>query len=65
MNSPWGMIFNLVKETNLTWDFIMWKIGWINIKMMLADAPSYKPGKTEQQAEPLESEDDFKEFLKL
>lgn len=65
MNSPWGIEFNLIKETCLTREAILWKISWINIKMMLADAPKYKPGKNEPQGDPLETEDDFKDFLKL
>jgi hypothetical protein len=65
MNSPWGMIFNLIKETNLTWDDIFWNISWVNIQMMLADAPRYVDSKDAGKNKQLEEEEDFREFLKL
>lgn len=67
MNSPWGIIFNLIKETSLTYHDILWKVSWINIQMMLDDAPRFKSGSSsgDKIGKDLESEDDFNEFLKL
>jgi len=64
MNSPWGINYSIIKETGYTWRYLLWGISWINVRMMLADAPAYRPGKAEKGKD-LEDEDDFKEFLKL
>jgi hypothetical protein len=65
MNSPWGLEWMILKETGWTRKYLLWGESWINIQMMLADAPSYKKVKTEQKGADLEDEDDFKEFLNL
>ena len=39
LNSLWGMIGMIMKELHMSWDEILYKRSWINIKMMLADAP--------------------------
>lgn len=62
MNSLWGILFNLIKETSFTRKELMWGTAWINIQIMQADAPRFKKGK---KVETLESVDDFKDFLNL
>ena len=65
MHSPWGINFNIIKEMGLSWHELLWQISWVNIRMMIADAPGYKSGKGTSKGKELESEDDFREFLKL
>ncbi|MEZ2337692.1 hypothetical protein AB6735_18745 [Mucilaginibacter sp. RCC_168] len=42
MNSPWGLYYSIIEKTGWTWHYMLWKVSWINIQMMLADAPRYK-----------------------
>lgn len=67
MNSPWGIEISILKELHWTRDYLLWKISWANVQMMLADAPSFKSGSASagKKGKDLESEDDFREFLKL
>ena len=39
LHSLWGTIITAQKETGCSWDEILYKRSWINIRMMLADAP--------------------------
>lgn len=39
LNSPWGSIWSIATATGWTVDYIMWSVAWINIRMMLTDAP--------------------------
>ncbi|MES2651266.1 MAG: hypothetical protein V4663_05970 [Bacteroidota bacterium] len=39
LNSLWGMIYMIMEKLGMSWYEIMWKRSWINIEMMLADAP--------------------------
>lgn len=32
----------VMKETGMTWQHIMWQRSWLNIQMMIADAPGLK-----------------------
>ena len=63
MNSLWGKLFNLIKETSLTWHDLLWKISWVNVSMMIADGPKY--GKPKKEIKELETLEDFGDFLKL
>jgi hypothetical protein len=62
MHSPWGSNFNIIKELGFTWHYMMWKISWINIQMMLADAPRYN-AEDKEEIKVATSIDDFKEFM--
>lgn len=42
MNSLWGLIAHIIEKTGWTWDYTINGISWINIRMMLADAPQYQ-----------------------
>lgn len=65
MNSPFGLEYSILKELNWTRDYLLWKISWVTVQMMLADAPRLKSGQAKTKGKELDSEDDFKEFLKL
>ncbi|WP_148233499.1 hypothetical protein [Pseudopedobacter saltans] len=41
MNSPFGVLFQIVKETGWTMHYILWQVSWANIMLMLADRPSF------------------------
>ncbi|MEO7212659.1 hypothetical protein [Mucilaginibacter sp.] len=62
MHSPWGKNFNIIKELGFTWHQLMWKISWINLQMMLADAPSYKT-RNKDKVKKATSFDDFADFM--
>ena len=42
MHSPWGYYGYLVKETGWTLHYILWKVSALNLRMMMADKPSFK-----------------------
>ena len=62
-HSLWGLIFSIARETGWHWNEVLWKVSWVNIRVMLADAPGYK--KQPEVKKQLETEEDFKAFLKL
>ena len=41
MNSPWGLIFQIISETGLTWHDVLWKVSKLNLMMMMADRPNF------------------------
>jgi hypothetical protein len=47
MNSPFGMLYQVVKETGWTMHYILWKVSWNTIMLMLADRPSFSKAKEE------------------
>ncbi|MDO3641977.1 hypothetical protein [Mucilaginibacter sp. L3T2-6] len=65
MNSPWGIEINILKELHWTRHYLLWRIPWPHVQLMLADAPRFKTGKTEPKGRELESLEDFEDFLKL
>jgi len=59
---------SILKEMHWTREYLLWKLRWPTIQMMVADAPSFKTGNGssgEKKGKDLESEEDFAEFLKL
>lgn len=45
LNSPWGMIWNIVTQSGWTYHNVLWGVSWVNLRMMLADAAQYESGK--------------------
>lgn len=39
LHSPWGSLWSIATQTGWTMDYILWKVSWVNIRMMLTDAP--------------------------
>ena len=39
----------ILKETGWTMHYLYWKISWINVQMMLADAPGFKKASDEDE----------------
>jgi len=42
MHSPWGVIYQIVKETGWSWHYILWKVSRANIMLMIADRSVFK-----------------------
>nr|WP_157535909.1 hypothetical protein [Mucilaginibacter sp. L294] len=36
------MIFSIAERTGWTYHYILWGTSWVNIRLMLADAPAMK-----------------------
>jgi len=45
MHSPWGTIYQIVKETGWSWHYVLWKVSRLNIMLMMADRPGFRRGK--------------------
>ena len=62
LHSPWGMLYQLRKDLHLSRWEVAWGESWINIAMMLDDAPHYVS--RSDHARPAEemSDDDLKKF---
>jgi len=41
MHSPWGLLYQIVKETGWTWHQVLWKVSRTNMLMMMADRPNF------------------------
>jgi len=39
LNSLFGMVYLIMKETHMSWNEIMWRRSWITVQWMLDDAP--------------------------
>jgi hypothetical protein len=60
MHSPWGIEFSIIKETGWTRKYLLWGDAWINIKIMLADAPYCRTKKdTVKKAETIDELEQF------
>jgi hypothetical protein len=64
MNSPFGVLYQIVKETGWTMHYILWKVGWSTIMMMLADRPGFKKGKGKEKEVKKGSSADLKNLIK-
>lgn len=58
MHSLWGMIYMVAEKTGWSWDEILYKRSWINVRMMLADAP--RLGKASKKRRKLKGLDELK-----
>lgn len=39
LNSPWGYRGELLKQFGWTYGYLLWGISWLNVQMMIKDAP--------------------------
>ncbi len=53
LNSLWGMIYQVRKEISLSRREVLWVESWVNISMMVADAPRYLGFKKEDESKSL------------
>lgn len=42
MHSPWGLTYQIMKETGLGWHDVLWKVSLANLMLMMADRPNFK-----------------------
>lgn len=64
LNSPWGRIWNIASETGWNYHYILWGVSWINIQMMLADAPRYiRKSKDKDEIKMIKDEIELAEFF--
>jgi hypothetical protein len=49
MHSPWGILGHAVRETGYTWHYLLWKISWANVMLMMADRSNFKTIKPEDR----------------
>jgi hypothetical protein len=45
MHSPWGMLFEIIKQTGWTWHYVLWKVSRANLLLMIADQAYIKTKK--------------------
>lgn len=74
MNSPWGYRGELLKQFGWTYDYLLWGISWLNVQMMIKDAPRTKEQPTDDEGRPideskierhdLKTKDDIKNYIK-
>jgi hypothetical protein len=57
------VIWSIATATGWTVDYILWKISWVNIQMMIADAPRYISGDETRRGKPIETGDDLVDFI--
>lgn len=67
LNSLWGIVYLVAEKTGWSYNEIVYKRSWINIRMMLADAPGTKYAKKGKSGRKLVmmSGDDLVKKLKL
>jgi len=53
-------VWSIANATGWTLEYLMWSVSWINLQMMIADAPGYSDKPKE-----VNSEDELKEFFKV
>lgn len=69
MSSPWGQRGVIIKEFGWTYDYLLWGIPWINVQLMLDDAPrsvDNDPDEKDQTYEKksLDTKEDIVNYLK-
>lgn len=68
MNSPWGQRGEICQHFGWTYDYLLRGIAWINVQLMMADAPrmntdEMKDGKPGVQSGEKMSKDDVRDFF--
>lgn len=68
LNSAWGNRGEICKNYGWTLDYLQWQISWVNVQMILADAPRcLDEDEVKEQnvtTNELKSKDDIKNFIK-
>jgi hypothetical protein len=72
LNSPWGNRGEIMKAYGFSYDYLLWGISWLNVQLMIADAPRISPKKQggdedsgkEVIHRELKSKEDIKNYIK-
>jgi len=59
------MIWSICEATGWTYQYVMDGVAWINIKMMLADAPRYQSKPIKVKPKEITTSEELDEFLGL
>lgn len=68
LNSLWGIVYLIAEKTGWSYKEILYKRSWINIRMMLADAPGTryaKKGTAGKELVMIEDGNELAERLKM
>jgi hypothetical protein len=57
------MIWSIATATGWSIDYILWGVSWINLQLMIADAPRYVTGNKMKRGKPIESKEDMMAFM--
>lgn len=60
MHSPWGIVAMLAEKFGWTYRYILHEVAWVNIRMMLADAPHYV---SDSETIPEATDDDLRNLV--
>lgn len=52
LKSLWGSLWSVCSTTGWSLEEVLWKISWINLQMMIVDAPRYNDEKDDLIPEP-------------
>ena len=50
LHSPWGSLFEIVRETGWTLHYVLWKVSRANIHLMMADRSRWETIKNDTEA---------------
>ena len=45
INSPWGIFFEIIKETGWSWHDVLWNVNRANLMLMMSDRSRFKENK--------------------
>ena len=51
MHSPWGLLYQIIKETGWTLHYVLWKVSRSNLQMMHADGIRLKKTNKDKEEE--------------
>jgi hypothetical protein len=54
MHSPWGIFFQIIKETGWSLHYVLWKISRTNLMLMMADRSQARYGKKDDTDQAIE-----------
>lgn len=74
MNSPWGNRGELLRNFGWSYEYLLWGISWLNVQLMIADAPRAKELQLDEDGNPIDesqiitqeltTKEDIKNYLK-
>jgi len=58
LNSPWGNRGELLRSFGWSYDYLLWGISWLNVSLMIADAPRTKELPKDEDGNEIDYEND-------
>jgi hypothetical protein len=55
MHSPWGSLYPIIEKTGWSLNYILWKVSYANIQLIINDQPNFKKvtAPTKEAAKPI------------